>query len=365
MSAAWAGALGAGAGLGAIFLFGLASSFHCLAMCGGFFLASPERGEPCFSYNAGRLLSYTLAGAAAGAFGSVVSVSDGLRGAVAVVGGLIVVAIGLSGLGALKLRFRFLEAATKPLAAIIAARGSGGGAGTAGRFATGALTVLMPCAPLQAALLLAISRASAPAGAAAMLAFAAGTLPLLLGGGALAGSLGRSRRVSKTARKAASALVLVMGLFMLSRGLLVSGSLSRITRALSFDAQLEAKLPPDAAVAKLEGGAQRVETRIGATSFQPIVAQRGIPLIWTIRAAPEELNEHSSTFSIPDLGVKRRISPGDNVIEFTPPDSAGRIDYCSWCAMIRSEILVVDDVGRFEGAVADRRTRQEERNARE
>jgi len=368
MIAAWIGALGDGAGVGAIFLFGIASSLHCLAMCGGFFLAPSGQGgegegrkvESYFAYNAGRLFSYAIAGAAGGAFGAIVSITDGLRGVVAIVGGIIVAALGLSGLGAPRIRFRLLETVSKPLAARIVARGSGGGgasgsAGAARSLLTGALTVLMPCAPLQAVLLLAVGRGSAPAGAIVMLAFAAGTVPALVGGGALLEGLARNPAVSRIARKAASALVLIMGLFMLSRGLAVSGSLSRITRLLSFDAQLEATLPTDAAIARVEGGVQRVETRIGAASFHPIVAQRGLPLLWTIHAAPEDLNEHSSTFTIPDLGIKREISAGDNVIGFTLPEGPGLIDYCSWCGMIRSEIFVVDDVGSLERAIADRR----------
>jgi uncharacterized protein len=381
VSSAWIGALGDGVGAGAVFLFGIASSLHCLAMCGGFFLAPPaeggEGGEgkgrkvgPYLAYNAGRLLSYALAGAAAGAFGAVASVSEGLRGAVAIVGGIVVAAIGLAGLGALRLRFRLLEAVSKPLAAGIVARGIGGGGASEGAraaksIATGALTVLMPCAPLQAVLLLAVGRGSAPAGAAVMLAFAAGTIPALVGGGALLEGLARNPAVSRIARKAASALVLVMGLFMLSRGLAASGSLSRIARLLSFDAQLEATLPSDAAIARIEGGVQRVETRIGAASFHPIVAQKGLPLIWTIHAAPEDLNEHSSTFTIPDLGIKKEISAGDNVIGFTPPDSPGRIDYCSWCGMIKSEIFVVDDVGSLERAIANHRAIEKRKDVKE
>jgi hypothetical protein len=109
---------------------------------------------------------------------------------------------------------------------------------------------------------------------------------------------------------------------------------------------LARELPADAAIASLSGSAQRVLTGIEPMAFHPIVVQRGVPVAWTIRARPESLNEHSSTFSIPDLGVKKTLKAGDTLVEFTPPDRSGEIDYCSWCAMISSRIYVVDDLNR-------------------
>ncbi len=60
------------------FMVGIAGSVHCFGMCGGFAgaltVAIPQGKSPTpfvFSYNAGRILSYTLAGAVTGALGSI------------------------------------------------------------------------------------------------------------------------------------------------------------------------------------------------------------------------------------------------------------------------------------------------------
>ncbi|MFS1704308.1 sulfite exporter TauE/SafE family protein [Alteromonas sp. AMM-1] len=60
------------------FLVGIAGSVHCFGMCGGFAgaltAAIPQGKSPTpfvLSYNTGRILSYTLAGAITGALGSI------------------------------------------------------------------------------------------------------------------------------------------------------------------------------------------------------------------------------------------------------------------------------------------------------
>jgi hypothetical protein len=265
-----------------------------------------------------------------------------------------VAAIGLSSLGAIKLRLGLLDSFQRRTASrIVVGRASGEGGSLFG-FASGLLTVLMPCAPLQAMLLAAMGTGSSSAGTAVMLAFAAGTLPALAAGGALATRLSGLPRAAGIVRRASGAIVLSLGLLMVGRGLAVSGLYSRIKAALSFDAHLAASLPADASVASVAGGAQSVETRIESMAFHPIVVRRGLPVDWRIDASPSELNEHSSTVSIPDLGVERRLEAGSNEIVFTAPESTGEIDYCSWCGMIRSKIYVVEDTAPFAAAASSR-----------
>jgi uncharacterized protein len=339
----------AGAGFGALLIFGLASSIHCLAMCGGIVAvgSSPRSPLRLLAYNAGRLLSYAAAGAAFGSLGSLAAVSDGLRALVAIVGGLLIAAIGYGMLGL----FPTLKRWTPTWPLTLARRILGGGRGS---FATGLLTVLLPCAPLQTMLLFSLGLGTAIKGALAMLAFALGTLPTLLGASAAYARLASRPRLSRLAQGAAALLVLAMGLVMAGRGLILSGLPARAAALLSFDASLVKELPPDAAIASLDGGSQHVATRIQAMAFQPIVVQKNLPVSWTISASDGDLNEHSSTFSIPDLGIKRTLRPGDTVVEFTPPDRSGEMDYCSWCAMISSRIYVVDDLGKFSEELESR-----------
>ena len=91
----------------AAFLAGIAGGVHCAAMCGPIVAAcagarSGRGWRRAIAYNAGRILSYTLAGALAGAFGSA---SLALRGgtsaqsAMAIMAGaaMIVLALHLAG----------------------------------------------------------------------------------------------------------------------------------------------------------------------------------------------------------------------------------------------------------------------------
>jgi len=331
----------------AIFLFGLVSSVHCLAMCGGIFAASQARPSRVLCYNLGRLLSYGAAGAAAGALGSLASVSDSLRALAAIAGGFLVAAIGCTMLGLFPALRRLSPALPKSILKALL----GGGRGA---FATGLLTVLLPCAPLQTMLLVALARGSALKGGAAMLAFVAGTLPALVGAGAAYSKLASNARRSRRVTKAAAVLVIAMGAAMAFRGLVLTGLPARAASLLSIDAQIAKELPSDASIAISDGTSQRVVTEIEPMAFHPIVVQRGLPVAWTIRARRENLNEHSSTFSIPDLGVKKTLEPGDTRVEFVAPDRSGAMEYCSWCAMISSRIYIVEDLNKLRANVGNR-----------
>ena len=73
----------AGMSLGALFVLGLMTSLHCVAMCGGINLAQSagaaqagnKVSQANLLYNGGRLISYTVAGGIVGAIGSVFRLS--------------------------------------------------------------------------------------------------------------------------------------------------------------------------------------------------------------------------------------------------------------------------------------------------
>jgi sulfite exporter TauE/SafE len=332
-------------------------------MCGGIFAASQARRSRVLYYNAGRLVSYAAAGAAAGALGSLASVSDGLRALVAIVGGLLVAAIGFTMLGLFPALRRLSPTLPKSVLGQIL-RSAGNDSGNSGGFIAGLLTALLPCAPLQTMLLVAVARGSAWKGAVAMLAFIAGTLPALIGAGAAYSKLAGNARLSRLVTKTAAVLVIAMGAAMAFRGLVLTGLPARAASLFSFDAQIARELPRDASIAQVDGNAQRVDTRIEAMAFHPIVVQRGLPVAWTISARAVDLNEHSSTLSIPDLGIKMRLKAGDTLIEFTPPDRSGELEYCSWCAMISSRVYVVDDLSKVRADIGNRMARSEKDAAR-
>jgi sulfite exporter TauE/SafE len=213
--------------LPAMLLFGLASGLHCIGMCGGIVAAfSTRRVVPIvpaaraapewrrqLAFNAGRILTYALGGAAAGALGGAAALmQDALPAQIVLFvlaqGVLILAGLYLLGAGRLLARFENLGAPlwrrVQPAAARLAA--APGAAAAAG---AGMLWGLLPCAMVYAALATATLAGGPAQGALAMLAFGAGTLPWLLGAG---GALARLRAGPGLARLRAAAGVLVLGM---------------------------------------------------------------------------------------------------------------------------------------------------------
>jgi hypothetical protein len=209
-------------------LLGLASGLHCVGMCGGIVAAfSARRVIPVvdaartmpewprqLAFNAGRVGTYAVLGAAAGALGGAVPLMLGalpLQTMLFVLANAMLILAGLYLAGAGKL-FGRLEGFGMPLwrrvqpAAVRLMRARS----PLAAFAAGTLWGLLPCALVYGALAVATLAGGAPEGAAALLAFGAGTLPWLLAAGALAGRLRRWR-------VAAGLFVLGMGAFGLAR----------------------------------------------------------------------------------------------------------------------------------------------------
>lgn len=175
-------------GFFALFLVGLLGGTHCVGMCGGIVgalaMGGASRWTMHLAYNGGRILSYALAGAIAGALGAA---SLGLEGQVParlilyLFANLMLIALGFYLLGATRalafteragqalwrrvqpLTRRFLPATTVRQA-----------------FPLGMLWGWLPCGLVYSALASALSAGSAARGAALMLAFGLGTLPNLL-----------------------------------------------------------------------------------------------------------------------------------------------------------------------------------------
>lgn len=332
---------------GVLFTVGLLTSLHCVAMCGGINISqciayrhtgdgnSLGRFKPSFLYNLGRVISYTLIGGVVGALGSVVSFSGSAKGLVAVIAGLFMMIMGLNMLDIFpwlkKLNPRMPKFAGKLLY---------NNSSRYGPFYIGLLNGLMPCGPLQAMQLYALGTGSFTAGALSMLAFSAGTVPLMFGFGAISTYL--AGRFTHKMLKASAVLVIVLGIIMASRGLSLSGI------PVAFAAPNADKAAEAGNIARIEGNVQKVSIDLESGYYAPIVVQKGIPVRFTINAAREDINGCNNAIVIPRYGVEKRLKPGENIIEFLP-DEEGNIVYSCWMGMIRSNILVVSDISKISG----------------
>lgn len=206
-------------------LLGLLGSAHCVAMCGPLILAVgiPRQRQGLGTrllhithYHAGRLSTYALLGALAGAAGSV-ALLGGLGRGVAVAAG---VALILAGIGP-----GFLRRWTPGSGPWMTAAAQAGAAArrwqvahpSSGPFVAGLANGVLPCGMVYAALATALSTGSIPGAAGVMAAFGLGTVPALAGLslGAAQVSRGWQRRLSHVVPMA---LVLV-GLLMVGRAL--------------------------------------------------------------------------------------------------------------------------------------------------
>jgi len=344
-----------GMGYGMLFLIGLLTSLHCVAMCGGINLSQTVSRNaqmsksgtavllPSVLYNSGRVISYTVIGGIVGAVGSVVSFSGTMKGVVQLAAGVFMIIVGLNMLNLFPGLRRLTPRMPKVFAKKINQQKSG-----KSPFIVGLLNGLMPCGPLQAMQLYALSTGSPVKGALSMLLFSLGTVPLMFGLGALSTFL--SRKFTAKMMTVSAVLVVVLGISMFSSGMSLSGiSLSNIIGGAGSGARNEN-------IAKVTDNVQVVTTKLSSGSYEPITVQKGIPVRWIIKAEKKDINGCNNEIIIPEFNIDKKLMAGDNIIEFTPTES-GTFPYSCWMGMIRSRITVVDDienVGNAEAGAADR-----------
>ena len=322
-----------GAGLGVVFVIGLLTSLHCLAMCGGINLSQNVAVEktgirsrlmPGLLYNAGRVLAYTVVGGIVGAIGSVISFSGTAKGIVVLIAGVLMVLMGLNMLGLPWLK-RFSLHMPKFLL-----RRAGKAKSAKRPFVVGLLNGLMPCGPLQAMQIYALGTGSALMGALSMLVFALGTVPLMFAFGALSALL--NSRFARVMGRVSAILVILIGFTMLGRGFGLSG-----VALPGVVAQAGTQSTVVAASVNGSEDVQKINTTFSSGRYAPITVKEGIPVVWTINISEKDLNGCNNTMVIPTYGIEKKLVPGDNIIEFTPTDS-GVIAYSCWMGMIRSSI---------------------------
>jgi sulfite exporter TauE/SafE len=178
-----------------MFAVGLATSVHCISMCGPMVVTYAVKGDEGdgwtkrvranVAYQGAKLLSYLLVGLALGAIGSAFNL-DGVRPWVMLAAGVFMIVIGLGMTGKVPWAARLTP---RPPRALINAIGklrrkattdaAAGESTLATPIAFGLLTGLMPCAPLAAAEIAAASSGNVLTGGMIMVAFGLGTLPLL------------------------------------------------------------------------------------------------------------------------------------------------------------------------------------------
>lgn len=365
-------AIDANVGYAMLFGIGVLTSIHCVAMCGGIALSQSvklttgqrfRQLQPGLLYNAGRVVSYTAIGAFVGALGSAFTFSPVAKGVIAALAGAFMVVLGLRMLGLIRAESIVPARLRRAFNAVSSRLGIGdrlqrsGFARNGGPFVVGLLNGLMPCGPLQTMQLYALGTGSAAAGALSMFIFSLGTVPLMLLFGLTATLL--PRKFVPVMVKASSVLVMFLGVVTFARAATLSGVVlpsmpvspqTSISAPLSAGGGSSVSSAGGTAVnaglikATVSGGRQTVLTEFKNGQYVPFAVQAGLPLTWTVRIAADDITGCNNELVVPAYNIRKKLVPGDNVIEFTP-SKAGRISYSCWMGMIRSSITVTESIG--------------------
>ena len=366
-------------GFGMLFVIGLMTSVHCIAMCGGINVSQCLSENKKFSglypvmYNLGRVVSYTVIGFVLGfagmLFGTVenLGVSSIIQGLIKSFAGIYMVIMGVNMLGFVpqikRLTFhlpnfigKFRVKNSQP-------------------FVVGLLNGFMPCGPLQSIQLVALATGNPFTGGLSMFAFSLGTVPLMLGLGSLVSVLGK--RFTEKMMTGGAVLVTVMGLAMVSQGASLTGMIKSenlmvivvmlafmcIVENINFNKRqvktvslmiilfigiftsrfmaINYVSENDESSYHMENGVQVVESQLASGKYPSIKVKKDIPVRWIINAPDGSINGCNYKIYINSYGIEHTFQKGENIIEFTPTKSES-IGYSCWMGMIKGNINVVE-----------------------
>ena len=384
-------------GYGMLFVIGLITSVHCIAMCGGINLSQciPWAGQkeakgndrmavflPALAYNMGRVFSYTAVGFVLGMAGFLIGGGTGkeiglstlLQGSLKIIAGLFRVIMGINMLDL----FPWLRRFTIRMPRFLSGKISKEKAGSSRPFLVGILNGFMPCGPLQFMWIVALAAGNPFAGALSMFLFSLGTVPLMLGLGSMFSALGK--KFSDKVMTVGAVLVVVLGLAMLSQGGSLSGWLppelllvliiafciagvllsvparQKLLRAAVRAAALILLAGPcvlwhcqggwfpnssasDDGDTGIADGVQVVNSTLSYGRYPDITVQSGVPVKWVIDAPEGTINGCNYKILIPAYGMEYTFHEGENVIEFIPAE-AGTVRYSCWMGIIYGNIIV-------------------------
>lgn len=323
---------------------GLATSLHCVSMCGPLVLTYAVKGEeegpwykkltPNVAYQAAKMVSYMIVGLLLGAVGSLIDL-EAFRPYVMYLAGAFMIVLGLGMTGRFPWAARLTPRPPKWLMSALlkmrrksTADAEAGTTSLATPITFGLMTGLLPCGPLMAAQVAAAASGSAVTGALGMAAFALGTAPLMIAFGT-AGSL--IPRLWKDRLMTVLAIgVMIFGLVFINRGLMLTGA------PVNFNTVKTAFVggAPAAGPGQYTTGADgvvEVPLVIENVQFQPqtvsIPADKPVRLVVDRR----EANACSDQLALPQLGVLVELAPNAVTTVDIPATKAGA--YTLTCGM--------------------------------
>ena len=328
------------ASLGTVFAVGLvAATSTCLAVVGGLLLAVAakwtethqsasrwHRFQPLLSFNAGRLVGYFLLGGIVGWIGTAITLSPQGTGILTIVIAAVMIVLGLNILRIVPKRYCTLplpRAMTGRLRALSESHNMFAPA------LLGAFTFFLPCGFTQSMQLLALGSGGFLQGGIVMLVFALGTLPALLGLSVVSSMA--EGRVMRWFLTFSGALVLLLGVFNIQSGLLLTGvDAAGIVRTALTHPPVVAQ-GSDPYVTVDAQGRQIVSMTISNIGYSPesFVIDAGRQT-WIYAVAPAGVGGCASTLTDPTHNLSTPIAQGGN---WLGPIEDPQSDFVLTCSM--------------------------------
>jgi uncharacterized protein len=338
--------------LPAFFIFGLlASVSSCAALVGGIILSmskqwTPPAGaehntwsklSPHILFNAGRLISYALFGALLGLVGSFFAASITAAAYTTIAISILMLLLGLQMLGLSSLS-RFQITPPKSLTRYIANQDK-----VQSRympFVIGALTFFLPCGFTLTMQGLAITTGSPTQSALLMLAFALGTLPVLLAIGLTSSKFMEKPHTAKLFLKTAGVIVVFFALFNFNSQLNVLG-VSSLNDIKFFKPTVTD--PIDDGFAPIVEGKQLIKMDALSYGYKPdyFKIKPNVPVRWEIT----DQGTSGCTNAVISKGLftgQIDLTPNDITIKEFTPTKTGRYKFSCWMGMVSGVIDVID-----------------------
>lgn len=310
---------------GMLFITGIFTSIHCISMCGAINLLTiiNKTGKRNYKrpilYNLGRLISYTFLGAIVGLVGSTITINNKVSGIIILIAATIMFLMAFSMLGIIPLRkvkrFKRKLKIKNP-------------------FLIGLLNGLMPCGPLQAMQVYALSTSSPIKGAISMFLFCLGTIPLMLSTGLILTRLSSKNKV--IINKIATCLILILSLAMINQALLsLDIDLFKNNKEETYQKSI------------IKDNYQEIKINASYGNYQDIIIQKDIPVKLIIHVDKDKLTGCNNEVYLKKYNIKKKLVVGDNLIEFTPT-KVETLTYTCYMNMIKNNIKVIDNKKYFE-----------------
>lgn len=330
-----------------VFLLGIVAGLStCMAMVGGLVLAVSVRFSerhpeatvrqkflPNVYFNIGRVGGFALLGGLLGSLGSMFQLSSLTVGWMTILIGGVMLLVGLQLLELFPRLSMWKLQLPKSIAQVLGIQSHTKKEYSHGRtMLLGALTFFLPCGFTQLVQLFIVSQGSMAIGALTMGTFALGTTPGLIGiGGIAATAKGTFRRFFF---KGAGIVVIALGLFNFQNGSALM-SLGKLEKPVDTNETTQATTVAPSKEVQVINVVQK------ANGYYPssLTVKRGQPVKLIVDS--EDSYTCATSFMIPKVGVRKTLTPGENVFEFTP-DKSGPIPFSCSMGMYRGVINVTD-----------------------